>query len=91
MGTKEKKDKIQEGVEKYLEIRTLYDKTDFDVNSDFAKKFDAFYRVRRNEEWRKKFFQLFVAMKHISYKLQEFEFLRLKNFHQRIGRQQSLN
>ena len=66
MGTKEKKDKIQEGVEKYLEIRTLYDKTDFDVNSDFAKKFDAFCRVRRNEEWRKVYFELFEKVKNKS-------------------------
>ena len=62
MGTKEKKDKkdkIQDGVEKYLEIMNLYSTTDFGVNSDFAKKFDAFCRVRRNEEWRKAFFDLF--------------------------------
>ena len=63
MGTKEKKDKIEEGIEKYLKIKDLYPKTNFNVNSDFAKAFGAFYRVRRNEAWRKTFFDLFKEMK----------------------------
>lgn len=59
MGTKEKKDKIKEGIEKYLKIKDLYPKTNFNVNSDFAKTFGAFYLVRRNEAWREEFFKLF--------------------------------
>lgn len=59
MGTKEKKDKIKEGIEKYLKIKDLYPKTNFNVNSDFAKAFGAFYLVRRNEAWREEFFKLF--------------------------------
>lgn len=63
MGTKEKKDKIQEGVEKYLIIKDLYSTTYFDVNNDFAKKFATFYRVRRNKKWRETFFKLFAEIK----------------------------
>lgn len=63
MGTKEKKDKIKEGIEKYLKIKDLYPKTNFNVNSDFAKAFGAFYLVRRNEAWRKMFFDLFKEMR----------------------------
>ena len=65
METKDIKDKIKDGIEKYLKIQKLYlnPKTDFDKNSDFAKAFDAFYRVRRNEKWREIFFNLFAEVK----------------------------
>ena len=63
MGKKEKKDKIEKGIEKYLKIKDLYPPTDFDINSDFAKEFDAFYLVRRNEVWRKEFFGLFKEVR----------------------------
>ena len=63
METKKKKDKIEEGIENYLRIKDLYSKTDFAVNSEFAKEFDAFDRVRRNEEWRHIYFVLFKEVK----------------------------
>ena len=56
-------DRITEGVRDYLEIMNLYQNTDFGIDSDFAIKFDAFFRVRRNKEWREIFFKLFAEVK----------------------------
>ena len=61
-----KNDRITKGVRDYLEIMNLYQNTDFGVDSDFAIKFDAFCRVRRNEAWRKVYFELFEKVKNKS-------------------------
>ena len=84
MGTKDKKDKIQNGIEKYLKIKNLYSTTDFAVDSDFAKEFDAFYRVRRNKDWREVFFKLFAEVKNKSV-MQDFKTI-LAELHSRLSK-----
>ncbi|MBR4770905.1 MAG: hypothetical protein IK090_08285 [Clostridia bacterium] len=54
-----KNKKIEKGIKDYIEITELYKNPDVTVKSEFAKKFVAFYRVRRNEAWREAFFKLF--------------------------------
>ncbi len=50
---------IAEGLKKYSEITNLFNKID-DVSKDikFQTMYDGFYRVRRNSEWRKCYFEL---------------------------------
>lgn len=48
--------KIRDGLEKYNLIKALK-KTP--SNEEFQRKFTGFYRVRRNEKWRKAFFKEF--------------------------------
>ncbi len=43
----------EQGIRKYCEIMNSVVPRD----KDFQRKFNAFYRVRRNEEWRRKFFE----------------------------------
>lgn len=64
------KKKISDGITKYLEIQDLYKKCK-NLNSlkdpdsiDFQKKFNGFYKVRRNENWRKEFYDLFEQNKN---------------------------
>ena len=41
------------GFDKYKQIMEIVRKTDVSSDSDFQRAFNAFYRVRRNAEWRK--------------------------------------
>ena len=50
---------IIDGLKKYSRILDVYNKTkDVSNDPDFQRMYDAFYRVRRNEEWRKYYFKL---------------------------------
>ena len=51
----EKLKKRKKDVLRYIEIMRMADKPD---NNDFQKKYNGFYRVRRNEAWRKEYFRL---------------------------------
>ena len=50
--------KIKVGLDKYCEIQRLFDKVNINLDKSFQKKFNGFYRVRRNEQWRNIFFEL---------------------------------
>ena len=46
---------LSDGIDKYLAIMENIDPD----NDDFRKKFNAFYRVRRNQAWQEEFYKLF--------------------------------
>lgn len=52
------------GLEKYVYIRENYNKCNVSENEEFQKTFNAFYRVRRDEKWRKKFYKYFEKVKN---------------------------
>ena len=55
---------------------------DVSEDVDFQKMFSAFYRIRRNKEWRTKYFSLLQAAKHERIDFRE----ALKQIHQQTGK-----
>ncbi len=51
------------GFDKYKQIIDQVRKTDVSSDPDFQRTFNAFYRVRRNAEWRKVYYDLFERVK----------------------------
>jgi len=51
------------GVDKYKQIMEMVRKTDVSSDLEFQRTFNAFYRVRRNVEWRKAYYDLFEKVK----------------------------
>ncbi len=51
------------GLDKYKKIMTLANTTDVSNNEDFQRTFNGFYIVRRNEAWRKTYYDYFEQMK----------------------------
>ncbi|MCR5201554.1 MAG: hypothetical protein K6D02_00480, partial [Lachnospiraceae bacterium] len=51
------------GFDKYKQIMEMVWKTDVSTDPDFQRTFNAFYRVRRNAEWRKAYYNLFEKAK----------------------------
>ena len=54
------------GFDKYQTIMETIRKTDVSADEIFQRTFDAFYRVRRNAEWRKAYYDLFETVKDSS-------------------------
>lgn len=51
------------GFDKYKQIMETVRKTNVSTDLDFQRAFNAFYRVRRNTEWRKIYYDLFETSK----------------------------
>ena len=51
------------GLDKYQLILEQVKKTDVSVDADFQRTFNGFYMVRRNETWRKVYYQHFERVK----------------------------
>lgn len=51
------------GFDKYKQIMETVRTTDVSIDPDFQRTFNAFYRVRRNAEWRKQYYDLFETSK----------------------------
>ena len=51
------------GFEKYRYIMENVRKTDVSKDADFQRTFNGFYRVRRDEDWRTKYYRLFEEVK----------------------------
>ena len=51
------------GFDKYKQIMEMVRKTDVSSDPDFQRTFNGFYRVRRNVEWRKVYYDLFESVK----------------------------
>ena len=51
------------GFDKYMQIMEMVRKTDVSSDPDFQRTFNGFYRVRRNAEWRKTYYDLFETVK----------------------------
>ena len=60
------------GLESYADIMNYVRQTDVEKDMDFQRIFNAFYRVRRNEEWRKVYYHLFEELKE---KTPSFEYI----------------
>lgn len=54
------------GFDKYKQIMEKVRKTDVSSDPDFQRTYNAFYRVRRNAEWREAYYDLFEKVKGIS-------------------------
>ena len=52
------------GFDKYKQILDMVRKTDVSADPDFQRTFNAFYRVRRNAEWRRVYYDLFERVKN---------------------------
>ena len=51
------------GLDRYAEIMKNAKTTNISEDGEFQHLFNAFYRVRRNEAWRKTYYSLFEEMK----------------------------
>lgn len=55
--------KIKKGLELYLWIQSEVPKRDISKDREFQRKFNAFYKVRRNQTWQKDFYELLEVSK----------------------------
>ena len=55
---------LKKKITEYQDVMHYYKSTNFAIDCEFAKAFDAFYRVRRNKDWREVFFKLFAEVKN---------------------------
>jgi hypothetical protein len=79
--------KVAGGLGKYLCIQALVEQaSDLTHDPIFQKKFNGFYKVRRNEEWRRHYFKILESQRHKK-KGEGLEFLDvLKTIHRRTGK-----
>lgn len=61
--TEIEKKEWEKSLEKYAYIMQNVHSVNVSNNEDFQRTFNGFYRVRRNEEWRKSFYSLFEKSK----------------------------
>ncbi len=52
------------GLDIYASIMKTFRNVDVSKDEDFQRKFNHFYRVRRNEEWRSSYYDLFESIKN---------------------------
>ena len=69
------------GFDKYKQIMEMVLKTDVSSDPEFQRTFNGFYRVRRNAEWRKAYYDLFEKVKVNN---PSFEFI-IKTMHEATG------
>ncbi len=53
-----------DSVQKYTDIVTMYDAVDILHDRDFQRRFNGFFRVRRNAEWQGHFYSTFAKYKN---------------------------
>lgn len=77
-------EKRAQGIQHYMNIMSKVKTVNVADDQDFQREFDFFYKVRRNAEWRKVFFEIFERKKkkNCSYKEIITETL---SFHQEEG------
>lgn len=76
--------KFRKGVEKYCEVLELYKKSK-NISKDryFQRKFNGFFRVRKNKEWQENFYNFFEKnRRNKNLKLEDI----LKYFYKKTGR-----
>lgn len=54
---------VKTAMQHYASIMNRVWNTDVSTDEDFQREFNHFYRIRRNEEWRKKFYRIFEDTK----------------------------
>lgn len=72
------------GLKTYKEIQDTFNKIDVSTDKDFQKKFNGFYKVRRDNNWRKYYYDLFEKVKKDPY-IQTFEYI-LNSIYQGTGK-----
>lgn len=72
------------GLKTYEEIQDTFNQVDVSTDEDFQKKFNGFYKVRRDDNWRKYYYDLFEKVKKDPNK-QTFEYI-LKSIYQGTGK-----
>ena len=73
---------VSVGLDKYDYIMRQFYKVNVSSDNDFQRIFDGFYRVRRNDEWRKCFYDLFEGSKKCSSTFEQI----LKEIYDQTGR-----
>jgi hypothetical protein len=74
--------KVKVGLEKYLWLQNEVLKRDVSTDRDFQRRFNAFYRVRRNTDWQKDFYKLLELNKKREISLEEI----LISLYKKVGR-----
>lgn len=77
--------RIEKGLGQYLELQEQLENTDVSLNRDFQRRFNHFYRVRRNSEWQNHFYTLMQAHKD---KAVSFGYI-LGELHKKTGRHEA--
>lgn len=55
--------RVNPGLDKYLWIQSKVDTVDIETDREFQKRFNGFYRVRRNNSWQAIFYKIFKEVK----------------------------
>lgn len=74
--------RVEGGLEKYLSLQCSLKSVDVSKNRDFQKRFNHFYRVRRNSDWQSQFYKLLQAKKNNEISFSD----ALKTIHKNTGR-----
>lgn len=74
--------KVAAGLTKYLWLQAQRDTCDLGSNSEYRKRFNGFYRVRRGQGWQEKFYDLLEGKKGQSVSFAEV----LDTLHRTTGR-----
>ena len=74
--------KVKIGLEKYLWLQNEINKRNVSLDRDFQKRFNAFYRVRRNKDWQKDFYTIMELNKDKEVSLEDV----LINLYKKVGR-----
>lgn len=56
--------RVEEGLNKYLSLKKDFKKMDVSKNRSFQKRFNHFYKVRRNSEWQTQYYELLQKNKN---------------------------
>lgn len=74
--------RVDEGLKKYLDLQKDLEITDVARDKDFQKRFNHFYKVRRNVEWQEQYYKLLQKHKNKSVTFAEI----IKEIHKNTGR-----
>lgn len=72
------------GLKTYDEIQNTFNKVDVSSDKNFQKKFNGFYKVRRGDNWRKDYYDIFEKVKKDPSK-QNFDYI-LNSIYKKTGK-----
>lgn len=55
--------RVEDGLRKYLSLQDSLENVDVSKDQDFQKRFNHFYRIRRNRNWQSQFYKLLQEKK----------------------------
>ena len=74
--------RVEDGLKKYSALQGDFQNVDVFNNRDFQRRFNHFYRVRRNSEWQSQFYRLLEDKKKCGISFSE----ALRYIHEHTGR-----